>query len=269
MSTRTVTVAALQFSPHRAMLAYNLDRIRELAEPVAADVLVIPELASTGYCFTDPDELLPMAEIPGEGPFCRWMLETAAAKGMLVAGGFAERDREGMLYNSAFIAVPDGTWRVYRKTHLFYKEKMVFAPGDTGFFVVEWEGIRYGTMICYDWRFPEAARALTVRGADVILHPSNLVAAKSLWGPVMETRAVENKVITVTANRSGSEILVDEILRFSGESQINGMNGKPLAVAGAEDEEVIIAQVDPLATRSKSFNSFNDIIADRRPEYYL
>ncbi len=269
MNDRTIRVSALQFAPRRADVAWNLARIASLADGIRTDLLVIPELASTGYFFVDPEELAPLAEVAGQGEFCRWMLEDAARGGRVVIGGFAERDERGRLFNSAFIALPDGSWSVYRKTHLFYKERTVFAEGDTGFFVVEWEGIRYGTMICYDWRFPESSRTLALRGADVLAHPSNLVAAKALWGPTMGTRALENKVIAVTANRSGSESHGGETLTFSGESQITAMNGKVLAVAGVESEEVITAEVEPFRTRDKSFNLYNDILADRRPAFYL
>lgn len=260
--------AALQFSPRRGEVPYNLRRMKELADGVDAGLLVLPELASTGYFFTDPDELRSLAEMPGSGDFCTWMRELAAGRNMVVIGGFAERTGDGTLYNAALIALPDSSYHVYRKTHLFYKEREVFSPGDSGFFVVEWEGVRYGTMICYDWRFPESSRALVLRGADIIAHPSNLVAAKSLWGPTMCTRALENKVIAVTANRCGSEEHDGEVLTFSGESQITAMNGRPLAVAGVEEECVIAADVRPFATRSKSFNAFNDILGDRRPEMY-
>jgi predicted amidohydrolase len=268
MENSPIMVSALQFAPARGNVDDNLRRIDELAAGTDAKLLVIPELASTGYFFTEPDELLPLAEDPDSGPFCGWMRRFAESRGTVVIGGFAERTGDGRMYNSALIALPDGSWRVYRKTHLFYKERLVFEPGDTGFFVVEWEGIRYGTMICYDWRFPESSRTLALAGADVIAHPSNLVAAKALWGPAMSVRALENKVIAVTANRCGSDELRGERLDFSGESQVCDMNGRPLAVAGPDEECVISAEVRPLATRSKSFNAFNDIFTDRRPDMY-
>lgn len=242
--------------------------MRELTQDASFDLLVIPELAHTGYFFTDRDELLELAENPENGVFCEWLRELAAGRGGVVVAGFAERDTNDRLYNSAFVALPDGNWRVYRKTHLFYKEKLIFEPGDSGFFVVEWEGCRIGTMICYDWRFPEAARTLALRGADVIAHPSNLVAAASLWGPAMSTRSLENKVITVTANRWGLDVLGDEKLGFSGESRVIGMNGAVLAVAGPEDDCIVTAEADPAATRNKAFSDFNNIFTDRRPECY-
>lgn len=261
-------IAAMQFAPALGDVEGNIGRMARLATEVRADLLVIPELASTGYAFASPDELIDLAEDAERGRFCGWMREESARRGMVIVGGFAERDAAGRLYNSALMALPDGSHHVYRKTHLFYKEHLVFQPGDSGFFVREWNGVRLGTMICYDWRFPEAARTLALRGADIIAHPSNLVAAASLWGPVMRTRAIENKVIIATANRFGEESLDGEMLRFTGESQIVSYNGALLAQAGAEETTVLRAEADPEGTRKKSFNAFNDIFADRRPELY-
>lgn len=262
-----ITIAALQFAPRRAEVAWNTERIVALASGVEAALLVLPELANTGYFFLDRDELMALAEDPEHGAFCGWMRRYAEACGTVVVGGFAERDRD-RIYNSALVALPDGSYRVYRKTHLFYREGTVFEPGDSGFFVVEWDGWRLGTMICYDWRFPESSRTLALRGADVIAHPSNLVAAAALWGPAMAMRAIENKVIVATANRGGAETLAGETLTFSGESRIVGMNGATLAIVGAADECVVLADADPLATRDKGFNPVNDLFADRRPDMY-
>jgi predicted amidohydrolase len=261
-------IAALQFSPQRADVQGNINRIFTMLEDVEAELVVIPELASTGYFYTDPDELRGLAGTVENDPFVERMCEYAARRWCVVVGGFAERDAEGKLYNAALIAFPDGQRFVYRKAHLFYKEKLIFEPGKEGFFVVEWGGVRIGTMICYDWRFPEATRKLALDGADIIAHPSNLVAAANLWGPVMSTRAFENKVITVTANRSGVETLGEETLVFTGESRIIGMNGATYAITDADSETVITAELDPVATRTKSFNPYNDIFADRRPELY-
>lgn len=264
---RSVRIAALQFAPALGEVGANIAAVQRLAEGCRCDLLVLPELALTGYFFTERSELLELAEDPETGAFCGWVRDHAARNGRVVVAGFAERSGD-RCYNSALTALPDGTYRVYRKTHLFYREHAVFEPGDTGFFVVEWEGIRYGTMICYDWRFPEAGRALALRGADIIAHPSNLVAAAALWGPVMAVRALENKVIAVTANRFGVEEREGETLRFSGESRIIDMNGATLALAGPEEECVIEADTFPLKTRNKSFNAFNNILSDRRPEMY-
>jgi len=261
-------IAALQFAPRRARPDANLARMRELVRSVEADLIVLPELAASGYFFTSPEEARSCGERPGAGPSTAWMLETASRKNAVVIGGFLEDDGRN-LYNAALIATPNGAAHVYRKTHLFYREREVFAPGDTGFFVVEWGGVRIGTMICYDWRFPEASRSLALLGADVIAHPSNLVAAADVWGPTMSTRALENKVIVVTANRHGSEQHDGETLTFTGRSRVWGQNGATLAEAPPDANDVIVAEVDPEATRHKAFNAVNDLFADRRPEMYL
>lgn len=264
-----ITIAALQFAPARADVDGNTRRMRELTDGLRADLLVLPELANTGYFFTDRSELIDLAEDAERGAFCGWMRELAAERSCVVIGGFAERDGADRLFNSALVARPDGRMRVYRKTHLFFKEQLVFTPGDTGFFVEEWAGWRVGTMICYDWRFPESSRTLALAGADIIAHPSNLVADAKLWGPAMAMRALENKVIVVTANRYGSEEHDGQLLTFSGESRVIGMNGATCALAPAADDALITARLDPFATRMKSFNGINDLFGDRRPEFYV
>ncbi|MCP4689859.1 MAG: hypothetical protein GY859_17535, partial [Desulfobacterales bacterium] len=173
------------------------------------------------------------------------------------------------LFNSCFVIRPgDGETRVYRKTHLFYKERLCFDAGDTGFFVVEdvERDVRVGPMICYDWRFPESARVLALLGADLIVCPSNLVT--DAWRIVMPTRAIENKVYVAVANRAGVEKRGEEALRFKGASAVYGYNGNALRSAGPEDDEVLTAEIFPGKTRDKSFNPLNDVLRDRRPGHY-
>ena len=260
-------VGAVQFAPVQGDVKGNIQQMGRLSDEAACDLLIFPELASTGYFFLHPDELRQFSEEPESGVFCQWIRSCAQDQQRVVVAGFAERSGEN-LYNSALIAFPDQTFKVYRKTHLFYKEHQIFSPGDTGFFVVEWEGVRIGTMICYDWRFPESARTLALEGADIIAHPSNLVSQKRYWGPVMQTRSFENKVVTITANRYGTEEREGEVLLFSGESQITDMNGGVLAEAGEAEDRLIAAEVFPEKTREKRFNQVNDLFEDRRPEMY-
>ncbi len=265
---KSYRVAVAQFAPKRGDLEVNLQRMKGVVDKVECDLLVLPELTSTGYFFLDRDELRELSEEPETGKFCQWVRALSSSSSSVVVAGFSERSGDN-LYNSALIALPNETYHIYRKTHLFYKEHLLFEPGDTGFFVVEWEGARIGTMICYDWRFPESARTLALLGADIIAHPSNLIAEKRLWGPTMQTRAFENKVIAATANRFGMEERNGEELIFSGESQIVDMNGSLLSEAGATENRVLIVSVDPIRTRDKSFNPYNDLFDDRRSEFYL
>ncbi len=249
--------SVLQFTPVFRDVDANTEAIVALIASTHSDLIVLPELATSGYFFLSRDEAAQNAE-PVDGEHVQAIVNAAHEHGRVVVCGFAERDGDA-LYNSAVIAAPDMPTRVYRKTHLFYKERFCFDEGDSGFFVVNVPhlDLNLGTMICYDWRFPEAARTLALRGADVIAAPSNLVT--ELWPRVMPTRAIENKVYLAVANREGSEENGGEVVSFNGRSMIYGYNG---------DELGRDAEIDPKQTRTKSFNSINDIFTDRRPEFY-
>ena len=260
-------VAAVQFTPAFRDVEANLRRIERWIQEVDADLIVFPELATSGYFFQEASDARAYASA-ADGPHIQRILHAAEGADRLVVCGFLEQDGED-LYNSAVIGGSELRPQVYRKTHLFYKEKNVFQPGDTGFFVLDLPGMdcRLGTMICYDWRFPESARALALKGADLIVCPSNLVT--HIWRSVMPVRAIENKTYLVVANRTGTEETNGEEVTFNGQSAIYGYNGKPLASADATEETVLIADIEPEKTRDKSFNALNDIFADRRPDLYL
>lgn len=263
----TMTVAVVQFCPELGRKAGNLARIERLVAGTAADLYVLPELCTTGYFFTSRREAAAVAE-PADGPTWETLRRLAATTGATLVAGFAEAAGD-RLFNSCLVALPGGPApAVYRKTHLFYREKECFDPGDTGFFTVRdpARDVTIGPMICYDWRFPEAARALTLAGAELIVCPANLVT--EAWRPVMPARAIENKVFLALANRTGMESRDGEELLFKGGSAVWGWDGRPLAQAGLSEEAVLVAQIDPAETRDKSFNPRNDVLRDRRPEHY-
>ncbi len=264
---RSLQLAAVQFTPVFREKEENFARMRALTDGIDADVIVLPELCATGYFFLTREEVAAFAE-PPDGPTFDFLKDLADRKNALVAAGFAERDGD-RLFNSCLVVGPgDARTHVYRKTHLFYKETLCFDAGDTGFFVVEDPGrdVRVGPMICYDWRFPESARVLTLLGADLIVSPSNLVT--DAWRIVMPTRAIENKVYVAVANRAGEERRGAETLRFKGASAVYGYNGKTLCSAGPSGDEVLIAEIVPGKTRDKSLNPINDVLRDRRPGHY-
>ena len=155
-----------------------------------------------------------------------------------------------------------------RKAHLFGFEPECFDAGDTDFPVFSHGGVRVGVMICFDWMFPEAARSLALRGADVIAHPSNLVTPG--WcQKAMQVRALENMVATATANRFGSEHREPRpALQFTGESLICGPWGTEEARAPADEKCVVRAEIDRSDIRLKRFPSGNEILRDRRPDLY-
>lgn len=259
-------VACIQFTPTFGTLASNADRIEQWLSGSDADVVIFPELSTSGYFFHSKEEAMPFA-LSVESPVIEHLVEVCTANGTVAVIGFAER-ANNVLYNSALICGHNIPTTVYRKTHLFYRELDVFTPGNTGFGIVHIPHLdcRLGTMICYDWRFPEAARTLTLQGADLIACPSNLIT--HIWKMAMPVRALENKVYLAVANRIGSEENGGEHITFNGQSTIYGFNGSVLSAADATTETTIFANIDPMLTRNKSFNAYNNILSDRRPDYY-
>jgi predicted amidohydrolase len=272
-NTTTVRLAAIQFTPVFGNKRENFQRIKALIENIRADIYIFPELCTTGYFFQSKDESRQAAEAR-DGKTAEFFFGLAEEHDAMVIAGFAEKD--GMnVYNAAMIITPDTTRpHIYRKTHLFYKERFCFDEGNTGFSVVQHhkKDCSVGTMICYDWRFPESARVLGIMGADLIACPSNLIT--NVWHLAMPARALENKVYVAVPNRAGREIRgisangVPEEVRFTGNSVIYGYNGEVLAQAGASEDAVLVVDIEPQHTRDKSFNPYNDVFSDRRPAFY-
>lgn len=263
-----LTVEINQFAPKHHNLDDNLEYIVTKSEESSSKIIIFPELATCGYFYQSKD-VLNEFDMEANNEQFEKLQELATEEEKIICVGFAEKE-EDVFYNSAAIFFPDEEISsIYRKSHLFYKESMVFEPGNTGFFTIEYEewDIKIGLMICYDWRFPEAARTLALQGADLIICPANLVTG--VWQGVMESRALENKVYLAVANRIGSETLYNETLDFNGESTILAYNGKALVTAGESNEISIIAEIESLKTRDKSFNGINDIFKDRREDLYF
>jgi predicted amidohydrolase len=264
---KKLKLAVVQFTPEFGEKQKNFARMQQLVEKVTADIIVFPELCTTGYFFLSREEIDRVADT-ADGESSHFFQDMARKKNGVVVAGFAERYQKN-LYNSCFVVVPEvNKPSVYRKTHLFYKENDCFDPGDTGFFVVadKKRDVRIGPMVCYDWRFPESARILTLMGADVIACPANLIT--EAWKRVMPARAIENNVYLAVANRAGSEKRKDEELRFKGNSAIYDVNGRQLAQAGNNDDEVLLADIIPEKARDKSFNPINNVLTDRQPQHY-
>ena len=264
---KTLTLAVVQFTPEFGKKEKNLSRMRDLVADVSADIMVFPELCTTGYFFLSRDEVAEVAE-PAEGPSGQFFRDMARDKNAVAVAGIAERHQKH-LYNACLVVVPEEKDPyVYRKTHLFYKENACFDPGDTGFFVVEdpKRDVRIGPMVCYDWRFPESARVLTLLGADLIVCPANLVTES--WPLVMAARAIENHTYLAVANRAGLEKRNGEELHFKGNSAIYDFNGQEIKKAGPQKNEVLLAEIYPAQTRDKSFNAINNVLTDRQPQHY-
>ena len=258
-------IGYLQARPRFGRTAENLERALVLASRVPADLMVIPELWSTGYVFSSRKEAGSLAEDPRDGATARALRSAARREKRHYISGFAERSG-GRLYNSAMLVGPNGVRAVYRKLHLFEREQIWFTRGNLPLEVFKVGPARIGMLICYDWRFPEAARVLTLLGADLIAHPSNLVFPQAQ--NAMRTRALENRVFVITANRTGADDRPDGRVTFTGRSQIIGPDAEVMVRAGLRENCAMAADCDLARARRKSITAMTPILSNRRPELY-
>jgi beta-ureidopropionase len=258
-------IGYIQFEPRLGDLEGNRQRVAELVSRAAeADLVVLPELANSGYNFESPEQAAATAEDAHAGPFVSLLGALAVQHEMHIVAGLNEHDaKSGNRYNSSVLVGPGGVVGVYRKLHLFLNEKDFFTPGDAGLPVFDIGGCRVGMLICFDWTFPEAWRVLTLRGADVIAHPSNLVLRGRAQRAV-PVHAMINRIYVVTANRIGSE----GELTFTGCSLIADPAGGILSVALPDEETIDIVEVDVSGARHKQVTERNHLIDDRRPAEY-
>ena len=234
----------------------NVDRALRLIGRKRANLIVLPELFNTGYNFRNRREVASVAEPIPKGATTEALKDFSKRDGTMVVAGIAER--KGLsLYNSAVVVKGGKYLGTYRKVHLFYNEKRFFKPG------VEFKVFgKVGVMVCFDWYFPESARSLMLKGAEVIAHPSNLVLPNC--PEAMRTRALENRVYTVTANRVGAE----RGLRYIGQSEIVNPLGRIIYRASATGEECVVRKIDLKEARNKAVTSKNNLLRDRTPQAY-
>jgi predicted amidohydrolase len=259
-------VGFYQYEPQFGEVAKNLDAVAAALEQAEADLIVLPELFASGYQFVSQDEVMQLAESVPDGPTTRRLVELAKRRRMVIVAGLPER--AGLAcYNSAVVVGPSGFIGCYRKTHLFFEETLFFKPGDTGFQVWDIGTAKIGVMICFDWYYPEAARTLALKGAEIICHPSNLVLPDC--PDSMPVRCLENRVFAITCNRSGIEARGGkDPLTFIGNSEVVAPRGAILHRAPRDQEELCIVEIDPADARDKALTAYNDLLRDRRESLY-
>jgi 5-aminopentanamidase len=249
-----------------------------VAEAAAAKaaLVVLPELCDSGYVFGDDAgracaEARALASPADDSVTLRQWHALAAEHQLVIVGGFCERGADGRLFNSAAVVDASGTRAVYRKAHLWDKEKLVFTPGDAPPPVVDLGFGRVGVMICYDLEFPEWVRLAALDGADLIAAPVNWPAVARPAGErpaevvKAQAAAATNGIFVAVADRCQAERGVSWI---SG-SLIVGPDGYPLAGPVLEDRPAVLtAACDLPRARDKNLDGDNDLLADRRPALY-
>ena len=246
------------------------------AAAAGAQLGVLPELCDSGYVFGDDArrasaEAGALASPADDSPTLRQWRALAGQHRLAIVGGFCERGADGRLFNSAAVVDASGTRAVYRKAHLWDKEKLVFAPGDAPPPVVDLGFGRVAVMICYDLEFPEWARLPALAGADLIAAPVNWPAAAH---PPGERPAEVIKAQAAAATNGVFVAVTDRCQAERGVSWISGSliadpGGYPLAGPVLEDRPAVLtAECDLPRARDKRLAGDNDLLADRRPALY-
>jgi predicted amidohydrolase len=265
-------VAAVQMDISLGEVSANVDRIEARLVEAArggAKLVVFPECAVTGYCFDGAEHARTFAQqVPGIAT--DRIARTCTQLGVFAVFGLIE-EADGRLFNTAALVGPEGLVGAHRKLHLPFLGLDRFAsPGDRPFAVFQAGPLRVGMLICYDASFPESARALALLGADLVALPTNWpTGSDCLAAHLAATRALENTVYVVVANRIGTE----RGCSFVGRSRICDPMGETLAATESSEETILSAEVAPERARQKHVvieagKHETDRFADRRPDMY-
>ena len=274
MATPSATVVACaQLEPRLDDAAGNIVRTCEALHTAAdqgAQVIVLPELASSGYAFADRAEALAAAE-PVDGPSLTAWAEVADKRGLIVVAGFCERGPSDAVHNSAVLIDPSGVRAVYRKAHLWDRERLIFDAGDAVPPVVDTRVGRIAMVICYDLEFPEWVRIAALDGAQLLCVPTNWPEAPrpagERPGEVLRAQAGAgmNRMFIAVCDRVGAERGVEWV----GGSAIIDPDGWLLAGGTpSSDPMLVLAECDLPQAADKGVGGLSDIHADRRPELY-
>ena len=265
-------VAAVQMRPELLEVEKNLQSILlsfEEAVTSGARLVVFPECALSGYDLSLNEAQVVAESIPGH--LSERLSQACKELDATIMVGILERDDSGRIFNTALVTGPDGILGRYRKTHLPHLGIDRFlASGEELLPPLKTPIGRVGTLICYDLRFPEPCRALALMGAQIVLISTAWPSAATLYPDfVAQTRAAENGVFLVAANRIGEE----HGARYLGHSLIIGPDGEVLAQAGGEEETILYADIDPSLSDQKrrvflAGEYELDIFNDRRPKLY-
>jgi len=267
-----VKIAAVQMDPKITKNSENLERIvfeTRGAAKNGADLIVFPECALSGYVFSSREEAIPFAEsIPGVST--ERLATCCQELGVYVVYGLLER-ADDKCYNAAALVGPEGFIGKYRKIHLpFLGIDRFIDAGNEPFQVYKTSIGNIGIQICYDCNFPESTRIMALLEADIMALPTNWPQGRErIVNYVVNTRAYENRVHLVAADRVGNE----RGARFLGHSKIVSASGDTLVEASGDNEETIYAEVSLAEARQKHIvikaGEFEvDYIRDRRPELY-
>jgi N-carbamoylputrescine amidase len=270
-----VKIACVQMEPVVGKKEQNVRRTLELIETAAAQgarLVVLPELANSGYVFASREEAFALAEEVPHGPTSQAWMDVARRHGLHLVAGINERDGQA-LYNAAVVIGPSGHVGTFRKVHLWAAENLFFEPGNLGFPVFKTPLGRIATFICYDGWFPESYRLCALQGADIVCIPTNWVPIpgqdekrEAMANILCMAAAHANSMFVAAADRVGME----RGQPFIGQSVIVSYTGWPIGGPASPDrEEIIYAEANLAdARRKRNWNEYNQVLRDRRIDVY-
>ncbi len=252
----------IQFHPELGNIDKNIERLDAfISEAKGVDLLVLPELISTGYNFDSREDALACAEELNKSRFVDFLIAKAKEINTHLVAGINEKDGD-KLFNTSVLLGPKGYIGKYQKIHLFMNEKDIFEPGAAGLPVFDLGFAKVGMLICFDYYFPEIWRILGLKGAEIVCHSSNLLTQNAHKS--VPAQAFMNRFFVITSNRIGTE----KELTFNGNSFICNPQGEVLTKASLDEEEIKIISVDPQEALDKFITPRNHAFNDRRPEIY-
>ena len=270
MASRTFLAALFQGCSKPGQIADNLRCMKEQmrrASLVGASLIIFPELFTTGYHLPDGFSGFRRLSEPRDGPSFQELSSAARELGVAVIYGYPELDRssgEDVYYNSAqFIGRNGVSLTNYRKTHLWVEgEPEVFTAGSELSDVVDYDGVKIGLLICYDFDFPEAVRSLALRGAEFVAVATAVGRQFPHVVKMAEVRAIENQVYVAYVNHCGEESGVEML----GHSLCCGPRNAIVSSGSYDEETLLLATIDPTeCDRARARHSF---LNNRRPELY-
>jgi N-carbamoylputrescine amidase len=256
-----------------------LAKVREAAKNGAKIILLQELFENLYFCQLEREQYFLLAHPLKNHPFIAQFQELAKKLKVVLPVSFFERAGQAHYNSLAMIDADGNLLGVYRKSHIpdgpGYEEKFYFNPGDTGF--QTWQ-TRYGSIgvgVCWDQWFPEAARAMALQGADLLLYPTAIgseptevggLDTKEMWQRAMIGHAVSNGCYLAAANRVGTEMIAGLEQTFYGSSFISDYMGNKLSEANRSEETILYAELDFAA--AKSFRASFGFFRDRRPDLY-
>ncbi len=255
-------IAQIQFNPKLGDCDFNLEKITTFLKMASnSDLIVLPELANSGYKFDNIDHAKSIANTKSCINYYRFLANFSKDNNVSIVSGYLEKDGDD-LYNSSLYVSPNGIFGKYRKIHLFMDEKNIFKPGNLGLPLFSIKNYKFGILICFDYLFPEIWRIMGLKGADFIVHPSNLITQNAY--KVVPAQAIMNGYYVITSNRIGTE----GDITFCGNSFVSDTRGNIISEMEGNTEGVKFTTINPLLSRNKMITTGNHIFDDRLPDNY-